>query len=292
MLTLVTAGDEKYNKCLHQFLRTAKRHRLHRTHRFLVFDLGLKPKSRKELEERFTWCELRDFRFECYPSHLNLRHRTYAWKPQIVVSVANEFDGQVMWLDSATIFKGSLDPMIKIMQELGVISLAGQASIAERCEPDVLDALSVPPEVRHLPERSAGLVGFDLGSSIARKILLDWSRFALERELIKPSRRTIERHMADQAILGALLLRSEFEGRLVLTDHQVDISSANPVPWLTTRNKVNATFPRRALFLSEWYYDIYKFFDQRYLKYCNRKRDMYSTQRKLNNGKTGVKDQL
>ena len=285
MLTLVTAGDEKYNKCLHQFLRTAQRHGLHRTHRFLVFDLGLKPKSRKGLEERFTWCEFRDFRFECYPSHVNLRHRTYAWKPQIVVSVADEFGGQVMWLDSATIFKGSLDPMIKIMQELGVISLAGQASIAERCEPEVLDALSVPPEVRHRPERYAGLVGFELGSSIARTILLDWSRFALERELIKPSRRTIERHTTDQAILGALLLRSEFQGQLVLTHHEVDISSANPVPWLTTRNKVNANFPRWALFISELYYDIYKFFDQRYLKYCTLNRNMHNTQPKSDNNK-------
>jgi hypothetical protein len=261
MLTVVTAGDEKFRMCLHQYLRTAKRHGLHEKHRFIAFDMGMDPEGRKALEKRFPWCTFRTFQFDDYPPHVRVEAGMYAWKPQTLVCVADEFGEQIMWLDSATIFKGPLDPLIEIMERHGVVSLAGQSPIGRQCEPAVLDALGIPLEVRHLPERVSGVIGFDLGFPVAREILFEWARWACDPALSALFKRTIHTHRW-QSVLGGLLFKAQIESRLILTDHEVDISSAHPIRWLTTRNKIKPTFPAWALPLSEWYYDTYKFFDQ------------------------------
>ena len=103
-LTIVTAADVKYWRSLYQLLLSAERTRLHRTHKFIAYDLGLGEKL-ADLTRRFPWVTFRRFAFENYPAHVALEARSYAWKPMIVGDVLAQSDGYVLWLDSATILK-------------------------------------------------------------------------------------------------------------------------------------------------------------------------------------------
>ena len=262
MLTVVTGASEQYRRSLYQFLRSIARRDDPARHRIVVWDLGLSADSRSEIERAFPWCVMRTFETSAWPAHAAADAGTYAWKPIAVAATAEEFGGLILWLDSATIMKGPFDPLISTIERIGIVSLQGQARLDERCEAAVLDALEVPPEARAKPERVAGVIGFDTQRPEMMGLIREWRRLALDAELIAPSRRTIERHMYDQALLGCLLLSAEARGEITLNAEEVDISSPSPMRWLTTRNKVPDGRPLWTLPLYGLWYDAYKTVDQ------------------------------
>ena len=262
MLTVVTAASETYRRSLYQFLRSIARRDDPARHRIVAWDLGLSAASRSEIERAFPWCVMRTFENAAWPAHAAADAGTYAWKPIAVAATAEEFGGLILWLDSATIMKGPFDPLISIIERIGTVSLQGQARLDERCEAAVLEALEVPPEAREKPERVAGVVGFDTERPEMMHLIGEWRRLALDAELIAPSHRTIERHMYDQALLGCLLLGAETRGEITLNTEDVDISSPNPMHWLTTRNKIPTDRPLWTLPLYGLWHDSYKTIDQ------------------------------
>jgi len=263
-LTVVTGADQSFARCLYQFLLSAERRHLPRRHRFIAYDLGLEPATRLDLERRFTWCAFRPFDFTQYPAHVAVARRTYAWKPMIVAEVAEQSDGLVLWLDSATLFRGDLDEVIATLRHHGTYSLKGQSTLSERCDPRVLQALSVPAGDLRLPERVGGVLGVDPGHPGAHRLVTIWRAHALIERHILP--RT-PGHNADQSLLGILLYRLQRAGALVLNDDEIDISSRAPVRWMTSRNRVPTWLPRWADPFARAYFAIYKTLDRWNLSY-------------------------
>ncbi|KAH9513414.1 hypothetical protein Btru_032953 [Bulinus truncatus] len=70
--------------------------------KFIVYDIGLYSKER-ELVERYCHCEVRDFSFEEYPSHV-ADISNFAWRPIILQKVLEEF-GSAVYVETTTRFK-------------------------------------------------------------------------------------------------------------------------------------------------------------------------------------------
>lgn len=242
-LTIVTGASAPYARILWQMLRSARRHGLDTGHRFVVYDLGLTPAWRATLARAFPWCTWRRLDFAALPPHVAPDCRTYAWKPVAIHAAAAEFGGLVLWLDSATLFQSPLAAVVAALRRHGVYTLAGQSALQDRCDPAVWAAAGAPLEILHLPERAAGVVGFDLAQPVARRLLDAWHAFAADPRCWRP---LSARHRPEQALLSILVYRAVRAGELTLNPGEIDISCADPVRWLTTRNKVPPGLPRWA----------------------------------------------
>jgi hypothetical protein len=188
MITLVTAANENYKNCLRQLLRSVKKRCDLAEVRVVIFDLGLLPDTRTKITEKYSWAQFRTFIYEKYPPHVVLENRNYAWKPLVVFETVQEFGGIILWMDSANILKGPLDPMMARIKQDGILCLKGQSPLAERCEPAVLDALNVSDKIRIQPERFAGLIGFNTDNPTVAALLEEWQALALQPELIAPKK--------------------------------------------------------------------------------------------------------
>jgi hypothetical protein len=261
-LTVVTAANQPYWRCLFQFLRSAERRGEAGRRRFVVYDLGLTSETAALLEGRFSWCEFRRFPFEQYPPHVAVEAGCYAWKPMIVESLLDELGGQVLWLDSATVLRQSLDAVAARLERDGCYTLKGQAALAERCDPLTLEAMAVEPELRLFPERVGGVVGLDAGHSGARKLAKCWHKHALIERHIQPRVPKLRHHKEDQALLTILLHRLEAAGELALGNEEIDISSRAPVRWMSSRNMVPPWLPLWCDPLARAYYASAKAIDR------------------------------
>ena len=258
-LLIVTAADQAYWRCLYQFLRSAKRLRLDLRHDFLAYDLGLEARTRQRLQSRFPWCGFRRFRFEDRPPHIGHELRGCPWKPFLVQEVLRSLRGPMLWLDSATLFKQPLDGIAGHIGRFGTYSLKGQAALGLRCDPDILDALAVPIEVRHRQERVGGVLGLDPGHPSARKLVATWLEHHLVPDLVRPRRAS---HNSDQALLSIVMLTMEAAGELTLNDDEIDISSHRPARWMSSRNKVPPRLPVWLDPAARAFYAVYKTADR------------------------------
>lgn len=77
----------------------------------IFYDLGLNPNDKTKI---LSWSRFayRQFDYAKYPSYFDIRVKAgeYAWKPAIISEVMNEFQMDLIWIDSAGYFlKGSID---------------------------------------------------------------------------------------------------------------------------------------------------------------------------------------
>lgn len=257
--TIVTGADARFERCLWQLLRSAQRLRLQARHAFVAYDLGLSQRGRGTIARLFPWCLIRRLDASSLPPHAAVSRATFAWKPLALHQAALEFGGLLLWIDSACILRSSLDAVALQVRRYGVYTLAGQSQLQEHCDPQVREAAGAPAEILHERERVGGVVGFDWGNPLAQQILAEWGAMAGDARFWRAAS---ERHKPDQALLSILVLKEAQRGRLVLSPGEVDISSASPVRWLTTRNKVPRWMPLWADPLVRLYYSGYKWADR------------------------------
>ena len=91
--------------------------------------------------------------------------------------------------------------------------------------------------------RGGGLCAFDAEHPVARRIVLDWRRHALDEGCIAPPGSNHHNHRYDQAILSVLLYQAEARDGLHLTDDEQNVSSADPIRFCLVRNKVGNHVP-------------------------------------------------
>ncbi len=269
--TIVTGADDRFWRCLYQLLLSIERHGVQSTVTVIAYDLGMTEASSSQLRRRFDWCEIRPFDFDRHPPHVRIEAGSYAWKPILIAEVMERAGGPVLWLDSSTIIKQSLEPVFTTIGKLGTFTLKGQACLRERCDPLVVKALDLPPEILDDNERVATLAGLDAGQSDVLDLARSWRAHALIKDNIRPDGITIERHMNDQAVFSGLVLTARHNGILELNEDFIDISAPDPMPWMSTRNKLPPNFPVWADPLARAWYATYKFIDQNWIAF-NRRR--------------------
>jgi hypothetical protein len=260
---IVTAADERYWRCLHQFLRDVERRGLQRGHRLLAYDLGLAAATRARLEKRFPWCGFVRFRFEDHPPHATLAQASFAWKPLLLAELAAAHSGPLLWLDSATLFRTrDLAPLWAAIAHDGIYAVRGQGVLRERCDPLTLEALAVPFAIANSPEFVAGVIGFDLAQAQVRALIAEWAAHARIEAHIMPRQPPLPFHNPEQSLLTILLYRAAAAGWLRLGDEKIDISAARPLSWMSSRNKVGAKTPLWADPFIRLGYALYKKADQ------------------------------
>lgn len=246
-------------------LASAERHGLHDAHRFVAIDLGMLPAQRRRLEQRFPWCDIRDFEASSYPPHV-ADLSTFAWKP-IAIAEADVPSGEfLLWFDSGTIFHARLDRMIDAVRSSGVYSLAGQTALGDCCDERTLQALGVVQADRREPYRAGGVLGFDPAKRTVRAVLQRWRQCALDRQCIAPEGLDRRVHRFDQAILTAILCGARREAGLPIGADEIDISSTKPVRFVSTRNKVPAWMPTALDPAIRAYYMLWKRADRAVLR--------------------------
>lgn len=260
-MTIVTAADETYWRCLYQYLLSVERHSLTRVYTHIAYNLGITPAHYDVLKRRFRWCNFHNFDFSAYPPHVAVSANTYAWKTIIIDKTMAETDAVVLWMDSANIVTSDLREVELVAHRLGTFTLKGQAPLRDRCDAGVLERLGVPREIQGLPERVSTACAFAATNDEVVRLVRRWYELSMDRSLLRPDHPSVERHMP-QSLLGSLLLTAMHEGRLVVNEDEVDISSGHPTPLFTTRNKVPAGLPLWADPAARAYYWIYKKIDQ------------------------------
>ena len=243
-LTIMSAADSAYFRCLLQLFKSLNRHVAPGMARYVAYDLGLTPLERHRLSVMFPSVELRRFDSSAYPDFVGVRERavnTNAWKPQVIQDVAADADGILLWLDSATVVCASLDPVITWTDQVGLYApFGGTATIGELTHPTALEVLSADAKVRALRQRASGVLGFDTAAPTIRRLLDAWARACLDVRVSAPPGATHDNHRFDQSALNVVLAR---EADLVMTDDELDINSDHPTPIFRTRNKVSSWMP-------------------------------------------------
>ncbi|HEY4125762.1 MAG TPA: DUF1647 domain-containing protein, partial [Rhizomicrobium sp.] len=209
-LTILTAANEPYWRCLWQFLRSARRMGIDAEARVVAYDLGLEAQTLARLRRSFPWVEFRKFDFAQYPPHIALDTRTYAWKPMVIAEAAQEFGGEILWLDSAALFQTrNLSEVRASLARDGTYVLKGASALELRCNEFTLDALAVRQVDRKRPERPATIIGFDTGRAAVRELIAEWKAHSLIPERIAPRTKG---HNPEQALLSILLFKYERAG--------------------------------------------------------------------------------
>ncbi len=263
--TVVSAADHRYARSLWQLLKSAERYGTSSEQAFVVIDLGLTDADRVGLQSRFPWCAIRTFPFDRYPAHVR-QLSSCAWKPIVLNELMASGSGPILWLDAATIIRGSLAPVFERTVQYGSMTLLGQSPLARWCHPRTLALMHVPDEDRQKRCRAAGVVGLDPSRPEARDLVAQWRDAALTPECIAPPGANRSNHRYDQALLTILLYRFERECGLVLTDDEIDVSSCDPVPWVSTRNIVAPWAPTWLDSPIRAWFAVYKAIDRTVLR--------------------------
>lgn len=233
---VLTGASHRYARTLFQFLLSAERQGEDERCDWIVHDLGLTDEDRRFLAERFGWAALKTFSFADHPPHVALERGSYAWKPIILGAHAGHH-GPVFWFDSGTILRTPLDDALAELARQGFWALRSQEPLFRKCDPRVMEATGVPPEVRHFREYAAGAVGFDPRLPLGRALLEDWAAHArIEDHIVPAGYPAFHKH--DQALLNCLLATAAHDGRFAPTAAEIDICSASPSPLISTRNFV------------------------------------------------------
>jgi len=260
---IVTGADQRYWRCLWQFLGNVEHKGLFCRSHFVAFDLGLETTTLARLQARYPWCEFRRFAFDEYPAHVAMAAGSSALKPLIISQLMEETYGLLFWFDSATLIRTSdLSFLEAIIKRNGIYVLRGQTPLERRCDPDALARFRVPFFIRRKPELAAGALGFNSNEPKIRALVREWAAHALIKEHIAPRIPRLPFHRPEQALLTWLVYQGEDSGILRLTGEEIDISSCAPVRWMSSRNFIPSGAPLWASALYRLCYAVYKTVDQ------------------------------
>lgn len=245
-LTIVTAANQRYWRCLYQFLLSVERTGGAGIERVVAFDLGLAPETRERLRRRFAAAQWRSHDLSAYPPHVRPEALTCAWKPVIMVEAMNEFGGRLLWLDSASLLRRAPARVLEELARVGIYSMIGASPVFTHCHDQTLRLLGCDPDFFDRPERPAGVCAFDADRPAVRDLLLRWKHHSLDPACITPESPPLRvgiRHKWEQAILSVLLYQYEAREGAALRADEIDISSVRPASWLSTRNKLGPGVP-------------------------------------------------
>ena len=235
---LVTAGNAEYFRCLLQLLLSLERAQQTNL-QVTVFDLGMTLLQREELLERFGWIRLLDSDLNQGPEHLR-RLSTFAWKPTLIARMLEESNAPLLWLDSACVVTGSLEPIWRHLRRNGLWSPFGGGSRMDyRTHPGMLDYLNASERERSARFRSACTCAFDPSHPGALELAQRWRQLAWDRQALLPAGCCNSNHRYDQSLLTLLLSRSGLDP----SSEELDVSGLFPTPYLRTRNKVSNRVP-------------------------------------------------
>jgi hypothetical protein len=208
-LVLVSASDSSHAKSLGNWLESAALHEPGTP--VVVYDLGMTCEERVALARRHPGVQIRRFAYERHPDYFDIRVAAgqYAWKPVIIHEVARDFARPVCWMDGGNIIDRPLSLVRKILGAYGFYSPASKGRVIDWTHPATLSALDFPADRLRRRNLNGACVAFDPANAAARELLEAWHAGALQKAVIAPPGSDRTNHRQDQAVLSALLHRSD-----------------------------------------------------------------------------------
>lgn len=263
---IVTAANAKFYKNFCQLMYSFMRCEEYKNSTVIFYDLGLDEKQARDIksksEKYFKYVEYRRLNYDAYPEFIQPQYNTYSWKPIIIHEIFNEKKANIFWLDSANQILRNLSPIWEKMEDFGnYIPFSGSGTLKEWTIQATMDYLSVSTEYFSARNRAGNTCGFSYKNENVRKLVEEWKDLALIRECIRPEGANRSNHRDDQSLLTILLLIRDYGQSLQITDDEVDISSANPTPFLSVRNQFPKNFGMRVGNFSYHYFNFLRFID-------------------------------
>ena len=224
MITIVTGASENHSKSLNQLLESIQKFASH--HRCVVYDFG--GLAAKEIPKDVI---LRKYDYNSKPSWHNICKNAgqYAWKPNVIHEVMEEFKGIVLWLDSGDLLHAPLENIvIDIIKKNGFYSPISSGRIVEWTHPGTLFQMRASsPFVRNRENRNGAIIGFDYEHNVARNIAQQWYDTCMRKEIISPNGSSRMNHRQDQSVLSIIVSQMEEKGIVYLEDTLYDITIHN-----------------------------------------------------------------
>lgn len=259
--TIISAANAPYFRSFLQFFRSYLKHEYPSGTRLIFYDIGLNEAQAEylqELSKQFAkHVKCRVFDFQNYPEFVELKHKTYSWKPIIIHDVYSEADGNILWLDSANIIRKPLKQIWETISQSGTyVPYSGSGSLREWTVNETLEYMNVPESWNEIRNRAGNTCGFSTRFTFNTFLLNEWRKLALVKECIKPNGANRSNHRDDQSLLTILLKRLEVENGISLTNDEVDISSKSPISSISVRNFVPNYIPASLHPFMIFYFDI------------------------------------
>jgi hypothetical protein len=184
-------------------LASARRHEP--TMSVVVYDLGLTADQQASVTD--LGCELRRFDFASYPAFVDIRKSAgqYAWKPQIIRTVAGERPGIVCWMDAGNIVD---EPLLQLRGEtarFGYYSANSSGTLGAWTHPGMLRYLGLPAGWKSdAANLNGACIAFDTRNPMAVDLLDRWANLSLIEDCIAPRGSDRSNHRQDQALLTVL----------------------------------------------------------------------------------------
>tara|TARA_B100000900_G_scaffold416038_1_gene448666 strand:- start:1100 stop:2242 length:1143 start_codon:yes stop_codon:yes gene_type:complete len=208
--TLVTAVDDLHFIYLENLIENYKKNK-NIFNKFIVYGLNLSHELQIKIGS-YDFVEFREFDFNNYPQHFNLRLKEhnnkiggFAWKPAIILELYNEQKHfNVIWLDSACLFNLKIILFKFLVKDRGFASFHSTGNLIDWTYKSVLKENDILDKVKILNSRNlmGGVLGFNLKNQNTVKLLKSWYELCLIPTNIFPDGSSIKNHRHDQSLLS------------------------------------------------------------------------------------------
>jgi hypothetical protein len=223
----------------------------------IVYDLGLNENNLQSVKNILQdKTEIKKLNFEEYPEHVDLKkynglNCSYAFKPIIIYNEANIYNNiPIIWLDCACkITIVQFNKMIQTIKINGfycpVGNLEKTIETIELNHPQTLNLIGINryQHFNELQTRLACICGVNYNTLGGKRILDDWYKHSLNKDVIMPDGSSRNNHRQDQTVLSALMFLYEKENNILFEKSQFDISCWNKLD----KNFVDNNYNKYAL---------------------------------------------
>jgi len=172
----------------------------------------------KRLKSEFPFVEMRNFKYDSYPSHFNIEtgRGQYAWKPAIVSEVVSQYQNVksnsafVYWLDAGLVITRDLfGDDLRVAQRQGIYTPSSPGTLKKWTHEATAQYLGMDMTLFHQTQQpicSAGILLIHVkNKTIVDRVIQPWMNCALVKECIGPTGSNRTNHRQDQSALSVLL---------------------------------------------------------------------------------------
>ena len=203
-ISILTAASESHVASLHQLLSSIEEFipRCNVT----VYDLGISPISRSNIESQFTKMKFENYNFANlnYFEQMSFLNGCFVWKPKIIKMGITKSSKYLIWMDAGNLVQGNLKSICLLSKILKIVGFTTHESISDLTHPSSLRKLGVLNEIEQSRQVSAAGIVF-YRCRFARFFVDQWVNLAIDKDVICPDGADRNNHRFDQSIFSVLI---------------------------------------------------------------------------------------
>ena len=209
-LVIVSAADESHYKSALNLFETLNTYEP--DSKLVFYDIGLKEDQKKTFISNHPNVIFEKFRFNEFPEFISKKDKdgkigSYSWKPQIINECIKKYNQNVLWLDAGCKINKKLKLLKIILGTKGFYVASSVGKINQWTSKESMNNLNFPKKYINKKNYASGMVGINPKKKYV-DMLNDWSRLALDKNVIAPDDSSRDNHRQDQSILTMLIYKN------------------------------------------------------------------------------------